>query len=44
MDLYKKGNLRFAEGFTNAGEQVVLIDQDYEQVIEKFIISSKTGF
>ena len=41
-DYVKKENLRFAEGFKNAGEQVVLIDQDYEQVIEKLITSSKS--
>ena len=33
----KKENLRFTEGFTNAKEQVILIDQDYEQVIEKIV-------
>ncbi|MBO7583775.1 MAG: AAA family ATPase [Treponema sp.] len=33
-DYVKKENLRFTEGFTKAGEQVVLIDQDYEQVID----------
>ena len=38
----KKENLRFTEGFKNAGEQVVLIDQDYEQVIEKLIASNKS--
>ena len=41
-DYVKKENLRFTEGFTKAGEQVVLIDQDYEQVIEKLIASSKS--
>ena len=41
-DDVKKENLRFTEGFTKAGEQVVLIDQDYEQVIEKLIASSKS--
>ena len=33
-DYVKKENLRFTEGFTKAGEQVILIDQDYEQVID----------
>ncbi|MBR5401369.1 MAG: adenylate kinase [Treponema sp.] len=41
-DLVKKENLRFTEGFKNAGEQVVLIDRDYEQEIEKLIASSKS--
>ncbi|MBR5032110.1 MAG: adenylate kinase [Treponema sp.] len=41
-DYVKKENLRFTEGFTKAGEQVFLIDQDYEQVIEKLIASSKS--
>ena len=41
-DLVKKENLRFTEGFKNAGEQVILIDRDYEQVIEKLIASSKS--
>ena len=33
-DYVKKENLRFTEGFTKAGEQVILIDRDYEQVID----------
>ncbi len=41
-DFVKKENLRFTEGFTNAKEQVILIDQNYEQVIEKLIASSKS--
>lgn len=38
----KKENLRISEGFKNAGETVILIDQDYEQIIEKLITSSKS--
>ena len=37
QDFVKKENLRFAEGFMKAGEQVILIDQDYEEVIEKIV-------
>ena len=41
-DFVKKENLRFTEGFKHSGENVILIDQDYEQVIEKLIASSKS--
>ncbi|MCR5436942.1 MAG: hypothetical protein K6E97_07755 [Treponema sp.] len=41
-DCVKEENLRFTEGFTKSCEQIVLIDQDYEQVIEKVIASSKS--
>ena len=33
-DYVKKENLRFIEGFKHSGENVILIDQDYEKVID----------
>lgn len=36
-DGLKKDNRRIIEGFSRAGEQVILIDSDYEQTIAKII-------
>ncbi len=37
MDALKADNSRMIDGFQNAGEQIVLIDSDYEQTIEKLL-------
>ena len=35
IEWLKSENLKFIEGFTGAGENVVLIEQDYDQTIER---------
>ena len=37
LDALKADNLRYLEGFTQAGEQVVLIDGSYEQAVETLL-------
>ena len=37
MDALKAGNRRVIDGFHAAGEQIVLIDSDYERTIEKLL-------
>ena len=39
----KEDNRRFIDGFRNAGEQVVLIDSDYELVIGKLVDNLSTS-
>ena len=37
MDSLIEDNKRIIEGFRHAGEQIVLIDSDYEGTLQKFI-------
>ena len=37
MDVLKAGNKSIINGFQEVGEQIVLIDSDYEQTIEKLL-------
>ena len=37
MDVLKADNKSMIDGFQDAGEQIVLIDSDYEQTIEKLL-------
>ena len=37
MDVLKADNKRITDGFQDVGEQIVLIDSDYEQTIEKLL-------
>ena len=37
MEVLKADNRSIIEGFQDVGEQIVLIDSDYEQTIEKLL-------
>ena len=37
MDVLKSDNKSIIDGFQNVGEQIVLIDSDHEQMIEKLL-------